>query len=201
MIKKCSFELQDLARIRIHSNFVFLLLSELVFTELILLILYMMHEICYSQSRLYIGLPTNIMLFVKSILFIFGRELGCFWFVWRYTKMWEQVGMPENSRFMLDCEYQGEKEWNLVAEIYTGSLQNLHYSIYLLDNTTIFFCLWMPTLLCRTYSDVRLRFRTLRRTRYCLMVELLLLLLSWILGILATHYHSHILGIIFLILR
>ena len=42
---------------------------------------------------------------------------------------------------------------------------------------------------------------TLRRTRYCLLVQLVLLLLSWIFGILATYTYSHILGIIFLILR
>ncbi len=43
--------------------------------------------------------------------------------------------------------------------------------------------------------------RTLRRTRYCLLVQVVLLLLSWVLGILATHLHSHILGLLFLTFR
>jgi hypothetical protein len=43
---------------------------------------------------------------VKSILFLFGRELGCFLFV---PTIKENAGMSENCRFMMNYEYQQKR--------------------------------------------------------------------------------------------
>jgi hypothetical protein len=71
---------------------------------------------------------------MKSILFIFGGEFGCFWFVWLYRKMLECLTT-------IDLQYNRKTVGNLPAEIY--SLRN-QYIIYQISQNT--FCLRIPTL-------------------------------------------------------
>jgi hypothetical protein len=81
---------------------------------------------CYSQSRIYIGVTQTKYRFVKSIVFLFGGELGCF-LVCLTVK--ENVGMPENHRFMMDYQYH---EKNM--EIYL-----LKYILYSFRNLDIMY--------------------------------------------------------------
>jgi hypothetical protein len=46
---------------------------------------------------------THLYRFVKSKLFLFGGEFGCFWF---FFTVKTNAGMPEIYRFMMDYDYQ-----------------------------------------------------------------------------------------------
>jgi hypothetical protein len=108
--------------------------TELVFTELILQILYWIYEMLFIVASLYwIYLPTNIDLWSTGIYYFFWRGIGLFLVgltvVEKCGKAWRQL------------IYEGlwmprKKEGNVQAEIY--SLRNLCIiTKYLLSVTTI----------------------------------------------------------------
>jgi hypothetical protein len=87
--------------------FIFVLYIELVFTKIILQISYLISEIAIHSRVFMLDLPASIRRVVKSILFwcVIGLFIVC-------LTVWENVGMPENYRLMMDYESPGKKGKN-----------------------------------------------------------------------------------------
>jgi hypothetical protein len=66
-------------------------LPELVFTKLILLILYWIHEIVIHRHDFILDLPTSIVLL--NLFYFFSAVI---WVVYSLFTVWEYAGMPEN---------------------------------------------------------------------------------------------------------
>jgi hypothetical protein len=75
---------------------------KLVFTELILQILYWIYEIAIHSNIFFIGFAYKY----RVMKYIFLREIGLFLVCLTVEK---NVGMTENHRFMIDYEYHEKR--------------------------------------------------------------------------------------------